>query len=154
MKFAKELEQDLVPEWRAKYLDYKEGKKKVKEIARALRHVHSTPKTPGRQRPANLFSSASYQLPIQNRSPFDEALADALWESRGSDQNSLRFPKRPSDHGKAHSESASAGKAVGSALSYFDGTPQEIDFGRSGQREHEEESRSLWDSGAMTNYGA
>jgi hypothetical protein len=25
MKFAKELEQELVPEWRAKYLDYKVG---------------------------------------------------------------------------------------------------------------------------------
>lgn len=36
MKFAKELEQELVPEWRAKYLDYKTGKKKVKAISRAL----------------------------------------------------------------------------------------------------------------------
>ncbi|KAF5854216.1 hypothetical protein GGP41_007048 [Bipolaris sorokiniana] len=44
MKFAKELERDLVPEWRLKYLDYKLGKKKLKAIDRALRHVESTPR--------------------------------------------------------------------------------------------------------------
>lgn len=45
MKFAKELERDLVPEWRAKYLDYKQGKKKLKAIARALRNVSQTPRS-------------------------------------------------------------------------------------------------------------
>ncbi|KAL1799218.1 hypothetical protein ACET3X_003255 [Alternaria dauci] len=44
MKFAKELERDLVPEWRLKYLDYKVGKKKLKAIGRALRNVESTPR--------------------------------------------------------------------------------------------------------------
>ncbi|KAI9807131.1 MAG: hypothetical protein M1825_005848 [Sarcosagium campestre] len=44
MKFAKELEEDLVPEWRAKYFDYKVGKKKLKAVARALRGVNSTPR--------------------------------------------------------------------------------------------------------------
>ncbi|KAF7586723.1 hypothetical protein BBP40_008402 [Aspergillus hancockii] len=43
MKFAKELEQDLVPEWRAKYLDYKAGKKKVKTISRALQRINRSP---------------------------------------------------------------------------------------------------------------
>lgn len=64
MKFAKELEQDLVPgkraglnpyptfctdrlvEWRAKYLNYKQGKKHVKAITRAVARVNATPKTP------------------------------------------------------------------------------------------------------------
>ncbi|KAH7383472.1 SPX domain-containing protein [Cadophora sp. MPI-SDFR-AT-0126] len=46
MKFAKELEQDLVPEWRVKYLDYKAGKKHVKAVARAQTRVNATPKTP------------------------------------------------------------------------------------------------------------
>ncbi|KAJ5981312.1 hypothetical protein N7522_013733 [Penicillium canescens] len=46
MKFAKELEQELVPEWRAKYLDYKTGKKKVKAITRALQKAHRSPRVP------------------------------------------------------------------------------------------------------------
>jgi len=46
MKFAKELEQDLVPEWRVKYLDYKAGKKHVKAVARAQTRMNATPKTP------------------------------------------------------------------------------------------------------------
>ncbi|KAJ4308540.1 Xenotropic and polytropic retrovirus receptor 1 [Neodidymelliopsis sp. IMI 364377] len=44
MKFAKEIERDLVPEWRLKYLDYKLGKKKLKAIDRALRNVNQTPR--------------------------------------------------------------------------------------------------------------
>ncbi|KAM0135190.1 hypothetical protein ACHAO1_005275 [Botrytis cinerea] len=45
MKFAKELEQSLVPEWRVKYLDYKQGKKKVKAVARATNRMTSTPRS-------------------------------------------------------------------------------------------------------------
>ncbi|CBY00175.1 hypothetical protein LEMA_P013050.1 [Plenodomus lingam JN3] len=65
MKFAKELERDLVPEWRLKYLDYKvrrllsspsvTGKKKVKAIGRALRNVDSTPRL--RRRGTNILPS-------------------------------------------------------------------------------------------------
>ncbi|KAL1880202.1 hypothetical protein VTK73DRAFT_6030 [Phialemonium thermophilum] len=43
MKFAKELEQNLVPEWRVKYLNYKAGKKYVKSVARAVNRARSTP---------------------------------------------------------------------------------------------------------------
>lgn len=43
MKFAKELERDLVPEWRIKYLNYKAGKKHVKAIARAIGRANNTP---------------------------------------------------------------------------------------------------------------
>lgn len=39
MKFAKELEEELVPEWRIKYLDYKLGKKKIKAVQRAIRNA-------------------------------------------------------------------------------------------------------------------
>ncbi|KAL1876638.1 Xenotropic and polytropic retrovirus receptor 1 [Paecilomyces lecythidis] len=46
MKFAKELEEQLVPEWRAKYLDYKAGKKKLKALNRALQKINRTPRTP------------------------------------------------------------------------------------------------------------
>ncbi|KAI1352146.1 EXS family-domain-containing protein [Xylaria sp. FL0043] len=50
MKFAKELEQDLVPEWRIKYLNYKAGKKYVKGVARAINRANVTPKVTGRRR--------------------------------------------------------------------------------------------------------
>ncbi|KAJ5495326.1 hypothetical protein N7539_000442 [Penicillium diatomitis] len=43
MKFAKELERELVPEWRVMYLDYKTGKKKIKAITRALKTASRTP---------------------------------------------------------------------------------------------------------------
>ncbi|CAN8095607.1 unnamed protein product [Discula destructiva] len=43
MKFAKELERDLVPEWRIKYLNYKVGKKHIKTITKALARAQATP---------------------------------------------------------------------------------------------------------------
>ncbi|KAF2198542.1 EXS-domain-containing protein [Delitschia confertaspora ATCC 74209] len=58
--WRRELERELVPEWRAKYLDYKQGKKKLKAIARALRNVSQTPHT-WRRGPA-LFSPASFEV--------------------------------------------------------------------------------------------
>lgn len=36
MKFAKELQRDLVPEWQQAYLNYKDGKKRIKAVARAI----------------------------------------------------------------------------------------------------------------------
>ncbi|KAI9706892.1 MAG: hypothetical protein M1820_004671 [Bogoriella megaspora] len=48
MKFAKELESELVPEWKVKYLNYKIGKKKLKAVARAIRNANRTPQTPQR----------------------------------------------------------------------------------------------------------
>ncbi|ERF75856.1 hypothetical protein EPUS_01222 [Endocarpon pusillum Z07020] len=63
MKFAKELEEQLVPEWRVKYLDYKKGKKKIKAVARALRSVQQTPKLAGRWRNAADSSSFASRLP-------------------------------------------------------------------------------------------
>ncbi|KYG45289.1 hypothetical protein M433DRAFT_29376, partial [Acidomyces richmondensis BFW] len=43
MKFAKELDEEAVPEWRDKYLNYKAAKKKLKAVARALRDVNTVP---------------------------------------------------------------------------------------------------------------
>ncbi|KAI1098415.1 EXS-domain-containing protein [Jackrogersella minutella] len=43
MKFAKELDQDLVPEWRVKYLNYKAGKKYIKAVSRAINKANGTP---------------------------------------------------------------------------------------------------------------
>ncbi|KAI0897732.1 EXS-domain-containing protein [Annulohypoxylon nitens] len=49
MKFAKELEQDLVPEWRVKYLNYKAGKKYIKAVSRSINKANGTPRGIGRK---------------------------------------------------------------------------------------------------------
>ncbi|TVY94096.1 Protein SYG1-like protein [Lachnellula willkommii] len=61
MKFAKELEQDLVPEWRVKYMDYKAGKKHVKAVARATNRVSATPRPHPNQTPriTSLYGATS-----------------------------------------------------------------------------------------------
>ena len=46
MKFAKELDESAVPEWKGKYLDYRQGKKKLKAVTRAIRNVDRG--TPGK----------------------------------------------------------------------------------------------------------
>ncbi|RMZ77898.1 hypothetical protein DV738_g4168, partial [Chaetothyriales sp. CBS 135597] len=43
MKFGQEIEDDLVPEWKTKYFDYKKSKKLIKEVLRALREANKTP---------------------------------------------------------------------------------------------------------------
>lgn len=51
MKFAQSLEDHLVPEWRAQYLDYKTGKKKLKKLVKkpsVLNSIKSTPLLNGR----------------------------------------------------------------------------------------------------------
>ncbi|KAJ9659444.1 Xenotropic and polytropic retrovirus receptor 1 [Coniosporium apollinis] len=69
----KELEQELVPEWRAKYLDYRQGKKKIKAISRALRNINQTPRTPRRKGPNAFLPTTSDTAPkysFINRSQF------------------------------------------------------------------------------------
>ncbi|KAF2492259.1 EXS-domain-containing protein [Lophium mytilinum] len=61
MKFAKELERDCVPEWRIKYLDYKLGKKKLKDVSRAVKAVSQTPRN--RQRGNTLIPDPSATAP-------------------------------------------------------------------------------------------
>ncbi|CZT11722.1 related to SYG1 protein [Rhynchosporium graminicola] len=69
MKFAKELEQDLVSEWSIKYLDYKAGKKHVKAVARAQTRMNATPRTPAQPnlgpRTSSLYGAIS---PVVSRS--------------------------------------------------------------------------------------
>ncbi|OMP85621.1 Protein SYG1-like protein, partial [Diplodia seriata] len=59
----REIEQELVPEWRAKYLNYKLGKKKVKAISRALRNCHQSPRTPGLRRISTFTPSPNNAAP-------------------------------------------------------------------------------------------
>ncbi|KAI1425845.1 EXS family-domain-containing protein [Xylaria sp. FL1777] len=74
MKFAKELDQDLVPEWRIKYLNYKAGKKYVKGVARAIHRANSSPRGTSRRHDP----PPPHDVPSFFRSPFSRQQ-----ESRG-----------------------------------------------------------------------
>ncbi|KAJ5181136.1 hypothetical protein N7491_000690 [Penicillium cf. griseofulvum] len=74
MKFAKELEQELVPEWRAKYLDYKTGKKKVKAITRALQKAHRSPHVSSNRHPTPTPQIRSASYPVLTPSNTDKQL--------------------------------------------------------------------------------
>ncbi|KAG4026619.1 hypothetical protein MFRU_038g00230 [Monilinia fructicola] len=77
MKFAKELDQNLVPEWRVKYLDYKQGKKKVKAVARAAHRINSSPQADVRSnlipKTGSLYGATSPFVPrkLQSSRTFD-----------------------------------------------------------------------------------
>ncbi|ODH38139.1 hypothetical protein ACO22_02553 [Paracoccidioides brasiliensis] len=64
----RELEEDLVPEWRAKYLNYKAGKIKVKAIARAVRHAEQSPSV-NRRRISQIFSREEHSSPDSHLQP-------------------------------------------------------------------------------------
>ncbi|KAK2821793.1 hypothetical protein FQN49_007670 [Arthroderma sp. PD_2] len=100
MKFAKDLERELVPEWRAKYLNYKatgddiqSGKKKVKAIARALRHVEQASWTPGRRRFSQLSVTHrdSFQFPL---TPTEIAGLGNVAQRHAGDSTNLAAPER------------------------------------------------------------
>lgn len=69
MKFAKELEQDLVPEWRAKYLDYKTGKKYVKAVARATNRANATPRPGSVKTPFSKYGATSSPFTSRTKPP-------------------------------------------------------------------------------------
>ncbi|CAI6304982.1 unnamed protein product [Periconia digitata] len=104
MKFAKELDRDLVPEWRVKYLDYKTGKKKLKAIRRALRSVNQTPRL--RLRGGTTFTP----------SPFDTAPKYSfLNRNHGKAIDTSREPENlraiAIDKSKSEHEANSSGKS-------------------------------------------
>nr|POE72930.1 protein syg1 [Quercus suber] len=57
MKFAKQLEDDAVPEWRSKYFDYKGAKKLLKAVGRAHRNTQSSTTNSIRNSGPSPFSS-------------------------------------------------------------------------------------------------
>ena len=130
------------------------GKKKVKAVARALKSVTQTPKTPGRQLPSNLLNNA-FQSPIRNHAALHASSAQTKPEHRasaltsyGSAKDTLRGGPTSSQIGpyeEVSSEGSSEGQKGSAPLTIpGPGTSQgAID-----------ESFSLWDSGAVTNYGS
>ncbi|KAH8423548.1 SPX and EXS domain-containing protein [Aspergillus melleus] len=83
MKFAKELEQELVPEWRAKYLDYKAGKKKLKAITRAIQKSNRNPSYPSLRRATIGHDDPSFASP----SGPDRAASDRRTDATDSIHN-------------------------------------------------------------------
>lgn len=154
MKFARELERDLVPEWRAKYLDYKLGKKKVKAIAKALRNFDQTPKTPtARQRPSNLLAAATSQPSIPTR----------------TDSNTLQVVTQHLGPTPIGSPATTPSVEQGELGQEQDGGKQtDIESGRHTPAKatpiplkdrtstigSARDSSTAWDSGAVTNYGS
>ncbi|RYC65373.1 hypothetical protein CHU98_g845 [Xylaria longipes] len=85
MKFAKELEQELVPEWRIKYLNYKAGKKYVKGVARAINRANTTPKAPGRKQE----HLPPRETPAFFRSPFSRQQGSGDVKTHGAEDADL-----------------------------------------------------------------
>ncbi|KAL8688103.1 MAG: hypothetical protein Q9218_005904 [Villophora microphyllina] len=149
----RELEQDLVPEWRAKYLDYKVGKKKVKAIARALRNVNQTPKTPGRQGPTSLLATAVYQAPIRTRTNSDtlrvtsQHLGPTPISTPATTPHLERSPQRQEQDEEDISrfEAALHSPSKASPVPIKKNVPTESSA---------RDSSTAWDSGAVTNYGS
>lgn len=131
------------------------GKKKVKAVVRALRNVNQTPKTPGRQKPANLFSSAPVPPPIPDRrssdgqlvhgSPHVPPLARA---SSIAGQGSLRNVT----DALTQSQDQPAVPGEENQKLHNETSPLAIKDRRS--RGPDEEAYSQWDSGALTSYGS
>ncbi|KAL8951182.1 MAG: hypothetical protein Q9222_002812 [Ikaeria aurantiellina] len=155
MKFARELERDLVPEWRAKYLDYKVGKKKIKAIARALRALNQTPKTPGRQGPTNLLGTvAAYQSPLRNRTNSDTLQVNTrnLGPTPISTPAATPNSEQPTSPGKKQNEETPGDVEAGLK---FPSKPTPIDIQNNANYQGSaRDSSTAWDSGAITNYGS
>ena len=126
-------------------------------MARALKSVNQTPKTPGRQLPSNLLSNA-FQSPIRNHAYLENSSAKTTPVYRASNLTSYGSAK-PTLQGEPTSsqigvkspeeEGSSEGSSEGR-----DGTGPMAIPGKASFPETIEESDSLWDSGGMTNYGS
>ena len=129
MKFAKELDQDAVPEWRAKYFGYKQGKKKIKAVATAHRNANRPLRTPTIRNKAsesstNLRHRASTQSPYSHNSP--NSFFGGERESR-DDPPGRTSQSAPVDVPNRNSQESIVGKngQVWTRYGSIIGTPQE-----------------------------
>ncbi|CAK1366168.1 Protein SYG1 [Cercospora beticola] len=65
MKFAKELDEQAIAEWRKEYMNYKEAKKKLKAVNRAVRSVPGSTKT--QSTPGNSLADAPVAALLRRR---------------------------------------------------------------------------------------
>ncbi|KAI9682550.1 MAG: hypothetical protein M1829_000343 [Trizodia sp. TS-e1964] len=142
MKFAKELDQQLVPEWRAKYFDYKAGKKKVKAVSRALNKLNASPWNAKQHHVAsssqipksassdysNAFSQKGKQNfsrragltphTFQNSAPFKDTRSSGENGARSEGTRPMTIPERQPILGRGSSESAYSPKTAANAPNY------------------------------------
>ncbi|RYO85300.1 hypothetical protein DL766_001724 [Monosporascus sp. MC13-8B] len=105
MKFAKELEQELVPEWRIKYLNYKAGKKHVKAVSRAINRIHNSPHGPAKRGDPLPRRPSFFSSPFTPRQRDVEAGQDGL-----DDGGALRATPAPKPQAKpGHQETPKSG---------------------------------------------
>ena len=130
------------------------GKKKVKAVARALKSVNQTPKTPGRQLPANLLNNA-FQSPIRDHAALQTSSAQTTSEQRASALTSYGSAKATLRDGPTSSQIGpyEEGSSEGSSEEQKGSAPLKIP-GQGASQWAINESASLWDSGAVTNYGS
>ncbi|GKT84325.1 EXS family protein [Colletotrichum tofieldiae] len=109
MKFAKELEQDLVPEWRIKYLNYKAGKKYVKAVSRAISRANGSPLN-NASKTENRITTSFFHA----HSPFH---SQRHGHSRGANHPNERTSLRESSApvGSAHLKPATPARAIPAA---------------------------------------
>lgn len=132
------------------------GKKKVKAVARALKNISQTPKTPGRQLPSNLLSNA-FQSPIRNQTSLHSPSTQTAPEYRASNLTSYGSAKDTLQGGPASSQfGVNSPDGEGSSEGSSEGQPASAPVTIPRQFAHEttNESENLWDSGAITNYGS
>ncbi|KAL8882170.1 MAG: hypothetical protein Q9198_000787, partial [Flavoplaca austrocitrina] len=150
---TRELERDLVPEWRAKYLDYKIGKKKVKAIARALRTVNQTPKTPARHAPTSLLAGAAYQSPTRTRDNSDALRVDSQHLGPTPISTPVATPNHEQANASHEHNWGTHGGGEAGKHSPTKATPTPIKKNTPFETSTRDSS-TAWDSGAITNYGS
>ncbi|KAL8786049.1 MAG: hypothetical protein Q9213_003032 [Squamulea squamosa] len=129
------------------------GKKKIKAIARALRNVNQTPKTPARHAPTSLLAGAAYQSPIRTRNSSD--IPQVTSQNLGPTPISTPVPTPNPEHAnEGHEHNWETQSNVEAGLhSPAKATPIAIK-GSTPNPSSNRDSSTAWDSGAVTNYGS
>ncbi|KAL9612717.1 MAG: hypothetical protein Q9167_002708 [Letrouitia subvulpina] len=134
----------------------KTGKKKIKAVARALRSINQSPRTPGRQRPTNLLSTVRHQsfLPVRSNSTNLQIPPHNLGPTPIS--TPVESPRREepvleqTSHGLGQGEGGvGEGRSKVSPINIKESVnPQ------ASSQPWAQNSSTAWDSGAVTNYGS
>lgn len=137
MKFAQSLEDHMVPEWRAQYLDYKAGKKKLKKLGQkpsVLNNIKSTPILKSRANSKSRTDSVSNQSPFIASSttpkswrnsivhtPLNVVTEDASEEEINQNEDDSSIVKNPAVEDQLTLDSNTSFALPGAALDYNDG---------------------------------
>ncbi|KAL8746411.1 MAG: hypothetical protein Q9184_007751, partial [Pyrenodesmia sp. 2 TL-2023] len=140
-----------LPHLTAKHEICKLGKKKIKNIAKALRTLNQTPKTPGRQGPTSLLST-TFQAPIRSRNNSDTLPVES--QHLGPTPISTPAPTPGLERGSPTQEEGQKPRDIESGLQNLaKATPIGIKQ-RTPINGSARDSSTAWDSGAVTNYGS